>query len=128
MNGVELSEVIRNYAIVLAGAVGLGLAVWRSIAADRQSKASLRNAEVAQRSHVNEVFTSAVALLDDDKLEIRLGSIYSLRTIANDYPLFGEQIYALLQAYVRERTTGDEENEPSMDVRVIMEMLHEQLR
>ena len=76
---VELSEVIRNYGLVAAGFVGILIAVWRALAADRQSRA--QRDQVERRRHAADLFSKAVSNLDNEKLHIRLGAIYALRDI-----------------------------------------------
>jgi hypothetical protein len=72
---VQLSEVARNFGIVIGGAIGLFLAWKRVKAANQQAEASIRQAELARRNHVAELFNRAIAQLKDEKLEIRLGAI-----------------------------------------------------
>ena len=86
MSPVELSEIVRNYGIVLAGAIGIAVAVWRAIAADRQSRAQRDQVAQSRREHVAEMFGQAVAKLDDEKLHVRLGAIYTLRRSSRPIP------------------------------------------
>ena len=104
------------------------LAIWRGLSHDRQAKAQVRQADVAQRAHITDVFTNAVGLLRDDKLEIRLGAITSLIQIANDYPEFGKPIVELLQAYVRERPQSVGQVDPEVDIQMIASFLFDRLR
>ena len=126
---IQISELIRNYGLVVAAGLGLVLAWWRSRASNRQAIAALRQAEVAQRDHVVEMFNRAVDQLGNDKLEVRLGAIYTLKRISRD-PAYAEYripILETLTAYVRERTRGDTSAEPPVDVREIMSLLSEAL-
>lgn len=128
MTSVELSELVRNWAIVVGGTVGLILAFWRGIAFDRQSQASRSQAETARRAHTTEVFKDAVSQLNNDRLEIRLGAIYTLKQISDDFPEFKHYVFQLLTAYLKERTVGaDPEAEPSVDVKEIMEFIRAEL-
>ncbi len=70
---IAVSEIVRNLGLVLAGVVGLGIAAWRSFAANRQADAALGQTELARRDHIAELFNRACAQLGDDKLELRLG-------------------------------------------------------
>ena len=128
MSGIEFSEVVRNWAIVVGGAIGLGLAIWRGLSHDRQARAQVQQANIAQRAHITEVFTNAVALLRDDKLEIRMGAVTSLIQIADDYPNFGRRILDLLQTYVRERSTDADEVDPAVDIQTIISFVNERAR
>jgi hypothetical protein len=86
MNWLEISEIFRNYGLLIGGALGLYLAWRRTSASTSQADASLQQAELARRDHVAELFNRAVGQLTDNKLEIRLGAIYTLRQIADDFP------------------------------------------
>jgi hypothetical protein len=126
---IQISELIRNYGLVLAAALGLVLAWWRSRASNRQGIAALQQAEVAQRDHVVEMFNRAVDQLGSEKLEVRLGAIYTLKRISRDpqYVDYRIPILETLTAYVRERTREDTSAEPPVDVREIMSLLNESL-
>ena len=98
MSWVELSEVIRNFAIVIGGAFGLWLAWQRSRASNVQAMAARDQATLARRDHVVELFNRAVEQLGHDRLEVRLGAIYTLREIDRDFsdlcgPVFDKSIF-----------------------------------
>jgi hypothetical protein len=101
MNWLTFSEMVRNYAIVIGGLIGLFLAWQRATASTRQADASLQQADLARRDHVAELFNRAVGQLTAEKLEIRLGAIYTLRQIANDFPDLSEPTLELLSTYLR---------------------------
>ena len=126
---IQISELIRNYGLVVAAGLGLVLAWWRSRASNRQAIAALRQAEVAQRDHVVEMFNRAVDQLGSEKLEVRLGAIYTLKRISRDpqYADYKILILETLTAYVRERTRDDTSAEPPVDVREIMNLLTDSL-
>ena len=121
MDAVAISEIIRNYALVAAAVAGLGVAVWRAIAADRQSKAQRDQVKQARREHVAEIFGAAVANLDNDKLHVRLGAIYTLREVVEAYPDLSRPTIDLLTSYLAQVNYMDEE--PPADVRAIMAMI-----
>lgn len=123
MDPVELSEVIRNYAIVIGGAVGLGLAIWRGIALSRQAKASEEQARIARRTHITEVYSDAIGNLGNDKLEIRLGAIHALERIGKDFPEFEDSVVEVLSAYARDRTPAG--REPEIDLREIVRIIRD---
>jgi hypothetical protein len=124
---IAVSELTRNFGIVGAAAIGLILAGMRVVAANRQARASLRQAELARRDHVAELFNRAVGQLDDPKLQVRLGAIYTLRQISRDFPDLTRPIYAVLNVYVRESTRDKIGEEPSVDIREIMKIFKEDL-
>ena len=122
-----ISEILRNFGIILAGGLGLWFAWARVKAADRQAKAAADQAVLARRDHVAELFNRAVGQLDDPKLQVRLGAIYTLRQIAKDFPDLTEAVFELLAAYMRETASSYGDNEPPVDVREIMSIINEQL-
>jgi hypothetical protein len=127
MDWLVLSEIVRNYGIIIGGAVGIYLAWKRATASTRQANASLQQAELARRDHVAELFNRAVGQLTAEKLEIRLGAIYILRQIASDFPDLSEPTLELLSTYLRENARDYGESDPPADVREIMKTLKDHL-
>jgi hypothetical protein len=127
---IQISELIRNYGLIVAAGIGVALAWWRSPASNRQAIAALQQAEVAQRNHVVEMFSRAVDQLGNEKLEVRLGAIYTLERISRDprYADYRAPILETMSAYVRERTRDQTSLEPTIDVREIMKFVNESLR
>jgi hypothetical protein len=124
---LSFSELFRNFGIILGGLVGIYIAWRRAIAATRQAEAALRQAELARRDHVAKMFNRAVGQLTDEKLEIRVGAIYTLRQIARDFPDLSEPTLELLSTYLRERPADYGESEPPVDVREIVTTLRNHL-
>ena len=126
---IQISELVRNYGLLVAAGIGVALAWWRSRASNRQAIAALQQAEVAQRNHVVEMFSRAVDQLGNEKLEVRLGAIYTLKRISRDpqYVDYKVPILETLTAFVRERTHEDTNAEPTVDIREIMTFLRESL-
>jgi hypothetical protein len=89
----------------------------------------LRQADVAQPNHVVEMFNRAVDQLGSEKLEVRLGAIYTLKRISRDpqYLDYKVPILETLTAYVRERTREVADAESPVDIREIMKFLSESL-
>ena len=108
IDATELSEIIRNYAIVAGGGIGILLAWRRGISLSHQADAAQNQAKIADRGHASALFHDAVQNLNDDTLETRLGSVYTLDKLGQDYPEFLKPVLMVLSAYIRERT--DEEN------------------
>lgn len=67
-----------------------------------------------------ELFNRAVGQLSDEKLEVRLGAIYTLREIVENFPDLSEPVYGLLTTYLRERVVAYGDAEPPADVLEIM--------
>lgn len=76
-----------------------------------------------------EIFNRAIDQLGSEKLEVRLGAIYTLKRISRDpqYVDYRVPILETLAAYVRERSRDDTNAEPTADVREIMKFLNEAL-
>jgi len=123
MTGLSISEIVRNYALVIGGIIGILLAWMRVTASTRQADASLQQAELARRDHVAELFNRAVGQLTHEKLEIRLGAIYTLRQVARDFPDLAEPTFELLTTYLRESVGAYGDREPPVDVREVMNIL-----
>ena len=125
---VELSEIVRNFGLLGAAIVGVVLAGMRVLAANRQADASLRQAELGRRAHVADLFNRAVEQLDHEKLQVRLGSILTLRQISRDFPDLTAAVFELLNVYVREAAEGRPNGDLPADVRTILEVFKEELR
>ncbi|MCB2054138.1 MAG: hypothetical protein KDE35_07860 [Geminicoccaceae bacterium] len=123
---IALSEIVRNFALVAAGAVGLLLAGLRVAAANRQADAALRQTELQRRDHVAELFNRAVGQLHDDELHVRLGAVYTLRQIANDFPDLTGAVFELLSLYVRDSGHVYGEAGQPDDIRIMLDILFEQ--
>ena len=124
---VGLSEIIRNIGIVLGGAIGLVFAWMRVRAANRQSEAQTRQAEVGRREHVAELFNRAVGHLDNDMNDVRLGEIYTLREISQDFPDLTKAVLELLATYLRSSGVNYKDGPPPPDVREIMRLVRERI-
>lgn len=128
---IQLSEVLRNLGLVVAGGAGLYLAWLRVTATNRQAEAQTRQAETAisqaelsRREHVAERVNRAIGQLADPKLEVRLGAVYSLREIVQDFPERAHAVVEMLSAYLRENPRDYGDRPPPVDVREIMKLVH----
>src|ERR1700722_12715905 len=125
---LAVAEIVRNLGLVVVALAGLYLAWRRVSAATQQADATLQQAELARRDHVAELFNRAVGQLADAKLEVRLGAIYTLRQIAQDFPDLAEPTWELLSSFLRESPATYEGTEPPIDVREIVKTLREILK
>jgi hypothetical protein len=75
------------------------------------------------------MFNRAIDQLGSEKLEVRLGAIYTLARISRDpqYADYRIPILETLSAYVRERSRQNGDAEPRVDIREIMNFLNESL-
>ena len=98
----SLSTTIRNIGLVIAGSVALPLAVWRGLVAGRQAAAAQRQATMTRRSLLNERYQKSAEMLGSEILSVRLGGIYALQRLAENYPpSYHVQVMRLLSAFVR---------------------------
>lgn len=94
-DGESGSTTIRNVALVVAGAIALALALWRSRVADRQ-------ANIAQQSLLNERYQKGAEMLGSEVLSVRLGGVYALQSLAQENPeQYHIQIMRLFCAFAR---------------------------
>src|SRR5262245_55157031 len=119
----QLFDILSKAGLLVGGAFGLYLAWRRVSAANQQADASLRQAELSRREHVAELFNRAVGQLGEPKLEIRLGAIYTLRQIGQDFPDLTGAVFELLNAYLRENPRDYGDAEPPIDIREIMSII-----
>ena len=120
---IQLLDILSKAGLLLGGAFGLYLAWLRVSAANQQADASLRQAELARREHVAELYNRAVGQLGDPKLEVRLGAIYTLRQIGRDFPDLTSAVFELLNAYLRENPRDYGDAEPPIDIQEIMSII-----
>ena len=94
-DGESGSTTIRNVALVMAGAIALVLALWRSRLADRQ-------ANTAQQSLLNERYQKGAEMLGSEVLSVRLGGVYALQSLGQEHPeQYHIQVMRLFCAFVR---------------------------
>jgi hypothetical protein len=122
---IATSEIIRNYGVVAGGVFGLWLAWRRTVAANKQAEAQLRQSELARRGHVAELFNRAVGQLSDKKLEVRLGAIYTLHQVCKDFSDLSAPVIKLLTTYLQENRVNYGNRKPPADVRAIIGILGE---
>ena len=94
------STTIRNLGFVIATTIGLPIAIWRSIVAQRQVEAAQRQVETAQRGLLNERYQKGAEMLGSEVLPVRLGGIHALARLAREHPgEYHSQIMRLLCAF-----------------------------
>ena len=96
------AEVVRNVALVVGGVVAIMVALWRSLAAERQATAAKRQSEIGERTYLNERYRQAASMLGDSAIPVRLGGIVALERLAEDHPAeFRHEAFKLLLEFVR---------------------------
>lgn len=124
---IAVSEIVRNYGIILGGAAGLYLAWRRTVAANKQAEAQIEQSELTRRNHVAELFNRAVGQLKDKKLEVRLGAIYTLQQICKDFPDLSGPVIKTLTTYLQENRVNYGNRRPPADVQAIIGILGDRL-
>lgn len=74
-------------------------------AALKNAEAALKNAVIAEDKQITERFAKAIEQLGSEKIEVRLGAIYTLERIAKDSPKDHWTIMEVLTAFVRENAS-----------------------
>jgi hypothetical protein len=67
-----------------------------------------RNFQLTEDRNVSDRFTKAVEMLADERLEVRLGGVYSLERIAKDSREDHPVVMEVLTAFIREKTTTED--------------------
>lgn len=70
-----------------------------------------------------ELFNRAVGQLKDEKQEVRLGAIFTLRQICFDFPDLSDPVVQLLTIYLKENPVDYGDAEPPADVREIIRLV-----
>ena len=97
--GESNSAVLRNISFMVAGIIGLTLAGWRSLIAQKQ-------AETSEKGLQNDRYQKGAEMLGNETCSTRLGGIYALERLARDHPkTYHEQIMKLLSSFARHPTT-----------------------
>ena len=83
--GESGSTTLRNLGLMLAAAIGLPLAIWRSIVAERQTDAAYRQSDTAMQMLLNDRFQKAAEMLGNaDVGSVRIGGIHTLTRICEE--------------------------------------------
>ena len=108
-SGESASTTLRNMGLLVAAAIGLPLAIWRSVIAERQAEAARRQSEIAMRNLLNERFQEGAAMLGNiDIGSVRIGGVHALARLASEYPEeFHLPVMQLFSAFVVDRTRSD---------------------
>ena len=100
---------VRNIALVVGGIVAILIALWRSLVAERQAAAATRQAEIGERTYLNERYRQAASMLGGSELPVRLAGIFALERVAEDHPdEFRLEAIKLLVEFVRTPPVMDE--------------------
>lgn len=124
--GESGSTTIRNLGLVVVAAIGLPIAIWRSVVVERQATTAQLQADTARRSLLNERYQKAAEMLGSQVPSVRLGGIYALARLASEHPVgYHIQIMRLLCAFVRNPTKEDDDKEGSDQSQMVREDVQE---
>ncbi|WP_298910725.1 pentapeptide repeat-containing protein [uncultured Nostoc sp.] len=90
-------------------------------AANKTAKAALQNAQAAQDKQITERFAKAIEQLGNEKIEVRLGAIYTLERIAKDSPQDRWTIMEVLTAFVRENAPLKKDEEKAENAKPLIQ-------
>lgn len=107
---------VHGYALMAIAALGFPFVLWRGIELHDQSKAASKQSDIAQRNLLNERYQKGVEMLGSPTLEVRLGGIYALESLAENEPhTYYIQIMSVLSAFARnwhlEKMQGRQQND-----------------
>ncbi|WP_168652641.1 MULTISPECIES: pentapeptide repeat-containing protein [unclassified Dolichospermum] len=88
-------------------------------AALKNAEIALKNTQVAEDKQITERFSKAIEQLGSDKIEVRLGAIYTLERIAKDSEKDHWTIMEVLTAFVRQNAPIKQE-EKSQDKKLLI--------
>ncbi len=117
-------------ALTANGAIFGGIAVLinsyyasrTAIAANKTAEAANTNAKAAQDKQITERFAKAVEQLGSEKVEVRLGAIYSFEKLAKNSLEDGWTIMEILTAFVRENAPLKKEENTEKVIPLINEL------
>lgn len=89
----------KTFAQIVGGALLLGSLIF-----------TYNTFRLQQEGQFTDRFTKAVTQIGDEKLEVRLGGLYSLERIAKDSPKDHWTVMEILSAYIRERARKKKES------------------
>ena len=98
----DRADIVRNLGLVVGGIVALGIAIWRSKAAQDQ-------VAVSERDRLDRRFRSGVELLSGKEVVSRLAGIRTLGQLAKHEPeLYRDDVIRVLCEFARNPTVVDE--------------------
>ena len=89
----------------------------------RQADAAAKQADLGRQKLIGDLFNQSVGQLRDEKLEVRLFAVYTLRKIGSDFPEYQTVVLELFASFVRENQNKWGESGPPVDVLEIMKAL-----
>jgi len=99
-------------ALTATGTIFAGIAVFLNAyqasrnadAANKNAAVANKNAEIAENKQIIECFAKAIEQLGSEKIEVRIGAIYTLERIANDSIKNYWVVIQVIMAFIRDKT------------------------
>jgi len=123
---IELSEILRNLGLTAAAGLGAWVA-WERIPREKtQSDTAREQTTIARRDQMWELFNRATGQLGSEKLEVRMGAIYTLDALRTDFDELSQPVVEMLTAYIRGIENAWGNKSPPADVREIMRIIRDE--
>lgn len=123
----DKTEVLKISGTILAGLGFIINAFFAAQRADAMNKTAIAaniNSQMAQDRQITEPFSKAIEQLGSEKIEIRLGAIYTLERIAKYSSKDHWTIMEILTAFVRENAPLNQENQKNEKSLIILLNIH----
>lgn len=127
-HSIHISELIRNYSLVLAAAIGLPLAIWRSSTASKQANAAEKQAEISKKVADEQIFLDAIKLFESTNADVRIGAIHALQRIALINEEYYEDIIKVFCTFIRNNSNNQRKGKPYSYVRPDIDAVLDALR
>ncbi|AFZ61440.1 pentapeptide repeat-containing protein [Anabaena cylindrica FACHB-243] len=121
------SEALKTVATIFGGIAIIINAIFaarRADAMEESAKAALENAQIAEDKQITERFSKAIEQLASEKIEVRLGGIYTLERIAKDSEKDHRTVMEVLTAFIRENAPEKIQNKAQKNNPLIDEWLN----
>ena len=123
---IDLSEILRNLGLTAAAGLGAWVA-WERIPRERsQNTVAQAQATIARRDQMWELFNRATSQLGADKLEVRMGAIYTLDSIRSEFDELSQPVVEMLTSYIRGQEKDYGDDNPPADIREIMRIIRDE--
>ena len=110
IGGESGSAILRYLALAATAMIGLPIAVWRSLVAERQANSAQEQAENSRRGLLSERFQRSSEMLSSDEVWVCTAGIAGLNRLAQDHPTdYHIQVMELLCTFIQHSSRQDDE-------------------
>lgn len=103
-SGLSLED-WRNLVFVLAGLIGLPLALWRSGVAANQVKVATKQVELSEAGQNTDRYQKGASMLGDNRLSVRQAGVFGLTELAeNNFEAYNATVVKLLCSFIQDRS------------------------